>query len=144
MNFLSGLIQEVCKLLGVKKVNMSGYYPQTDGLVEKFNSTLISKVAKSCQVQDRDWDQQLLYLILAYHVSAQESTRDSPFFLLYGQDARVPTETVLSHHHNPYLIDLHEYMQGGSSQQHGNCLPVKTSKELKFIRRNLMTRRHSK
>ena len=26
-NFLSGLIQEVCKLLGVNKVNTSGYHP---------------------------------------------------------------------------------------------------------------------
>ena len=35
-NFLSTLMQEVCWLLKVKKLNMSGYHPQTDGLVEKF------------------------------------------------------------------------------------------------------------
>ena len=29
---------EVCKLLNTNKVNTSGYYPQTDGLVEKMNS----------------------------------------------------------------------------------------------------------
>ena len=34
-NFLFSLMQEVCKLLGVKKLNTSGYHPQTDGLVEK-------------------------------------------------------------------------------------------------------------
>ena len=45
-NFLSTLVREVCKLLGVKKINTSGYHPQTDGLVEKFNSTLINMVAK--------------------------------------------------------------------------------------------------
>lgn len=33
-NFLSGLIQEICRLLGVKKINTSGYHPHTDGLVE--------------------------------------------------------------------------------------------------------------
>ena len=49
-NFLSTLIQEVCQLLGVEKINTSGYHPQTDGLVEKFNSTLISMIAKSCDV----------------------------------------------------------------------------------------------
>ena len=37
-NFLSELIQGICDLLGMKKVNTSGYHPQTDGLVEKFNS----------------------------------------------------------------------------------------------------------
>ena len=39
-NFLSILVQDICKILGVKKINTSGYHPQTDGLVEKFNSTL--------------------------------------------------------------------------------------------------------
>ncbi len=46
-NFLSELIQEVCKLLGVKKINTSGYHLPTDGLVEKFNSTLINMTAKT-------------------------------------------------------------------------------------------------
>lgn len=46
-NFLSTLIQDVCNILGVKKINASSYHPQTDGLVEKFNSTLISMIAKS-------------------------------------------------------------------------------------------------
>jgi len=45
-NFLSTLMQEVCRLLQVKKLNTSGYHPQTDGLVEKFNSTLIEMIAK--------------------------------------------------------------------------------------------------
>ena len=39
-NFFSELMREVCKLLGVKKIDTSGYHPQCDGLVEKFNSTL--------------------------------------------------------------------------------------------------------
>ena len=111
-NFLSGLIQETCRLLGVKKINTSGYHPQTDGLVEKFNSTLINMIAKSCDVQDRDWDVHLPYLLFAYRVSSQESTRESPFFLLYGRDARTPTETALSHVRSPYVVDLDEYKEG--------------------------------
>ena len=46
-NFLSSLVQEVCKLLGTTKVNTSGYHPQCDGLVERFNSTLINMLSKS-------------------------------------------------------------------------------------------------
>ena len=81
-NFLSNLMQEICQLLGVKKLNTSGYHPQTDGLVEKFNSTLINMIAKSCEVKDRDWDERLPYLLFAYRVSSQASTKESPFFLL--------------------------------------------------------------
>ena len=79
-NFLSTLVQEICKALGVKKVNTSGYHPQTDGLVEKFNSTLTAMIAKSCDIKERDWDDRLPFLLFAYQVSAQESTKESPFF----------------------------------------------------------------
>ena len=58
-NFLSNLVQEVCRLLNIRKINTSGYHPQTDGLVEKFNATLISMIAKSCLVLNRDWDTHL-------------------------------------------------------------------------------------
>jgi len=53
-NFLSTLIQEVFKLLGVK-ISTSGYHPQTDGLVEKLNSTLINMIANSCEASDHNF-----------------------------------------------------------------------------------------
>ena len=65
-NFLSELIQEVCELLGVKKINTSGYHPQCDRLVEKFNSTLINMIAKSAESRACDWDRHLPYLLFSY------------------------------------------------------------------------------
>ncbi len=72
-------MQEICRLLGVKKINTSGYHPQTDGLVEKFNFTLTNMIAKSCEVKDRDWDERLPYLLFAYRVSAQSLQKNLHF-----------------------------------------------------------------
>ena len=108
-NFLSDLIAEICKVLGMKKINTSGYHPQTDGLVEKFNSTLINMIAKSCEIHAHDWDEHLAHLLFAYRVSAQESTKESPFYLLYGRDPRIPTETALSHPTSPYNVNPDDY-----------------------------------
>ena len=108
-NFLSSLMQEVCQLLGVKKLNTSGYHPQTDGLVEKFNSTLINMIAKSSEESPSDWDARLPYLLFAYRASAQESTRESPFYLVYGRDPRIPTSTVLSQERSVYEVDIDDY-----------------------------------
>ena len=44
---MSDLVAEVCKLFKVTKLNTSGYHPQTNGLCERFNSTLIQTLAKS-------------------------------------------------------------------------------------------------
>lgn len=44
--FLSGLLQEVQQLLTYKKTNTSAYHTQTDSIVERFNRTLTTILAK--------------------------------------------------------------------------------------------------
>ena len=41
-NLLSHLMADVCKALGITKLNTTAYHPQCDGLVERFNRTLKS------------------------------------------------------------------------------------------------------
>ena len=93
----------------IKKVNTSSYHPQTDGLVEKFNSTLIGMVAKVAEQSGKDWDRHLPFLLFAYRVSVQESIKESPFFLLYGRDPRIPSESVLNQPSSPYMVDVADY-----------------------------------
>ena len=107
-NFLSDLILEICSLLGIKKVNTSGYHPQTDGLVEKFNSTITNMIAKSVDV-GVEWDKQLPMLLFAYRSTIQESTRESPFFLVYGRDPRLPTTSTMELPRPEYTVDLDDY-----------------------------------
>ena len=66
-------------------------------------------VAKCCEVKQHDWDDHLPHLLFAYRSSAQESTRESPFFLLFGRDPRISTETILSKPTSPYLVDIEDY-----------------------------------
>ena len=93
----------------MKKINTSGYHSQTDGLVDiKFNATLINVIAKSSS-DGTDWDTRLPYVLFAYRASLQESTKESPFFLLYGRDPRVSTSTVLTSRKSLYAVDIDDY-----------------------------------
>ena len=107
--FLSVLLQEVYQLLGTHKVSTTAYHPQTDGLVERFNRTLIDMLAKTVEKNGRDWDQHLPHVLFAYRASPQESTKESPFFLLYGRDPQLPTEAALNHPKTRYQVDLDDY-----------------------------------
>lgn len=61
MPFMSKLMIDLCRLLQVKHLRTSVYYPQTDGLVKRFNQTLKWVVDKD----SRNWDLFLLYMLFA-------------------------------------------------------------------------------
>ena len=44
-----------------------------------------------------------------FYTHIDESTRESPIFLIHGRDPRLPTETILSKPVSPYLVDLEDY-----------------------------------
>ena len=93
-NFESGLFQEVCKLLDMKKIRTSRYRPQTDGLVERYNRTLKSMLKSFCQVEKSDWDHHLPYVMMAYRATIQESTKCTPNLLMFGRETRLPVDIV--------------------------------------------------
>ena len=107
--FLSKLMKAVCEVMGVHKVNTTAYHPQTDGLVERFNRTLTDMLAKTVETSGRDWDTRLPYVLFAYRSSLYESTKESPFFLLYERDPRLPTEKTLSPPKDRQILDLDDY-----------------------------------
>ena len=57
--FESGVLQEVCRLLKIYKSRTTPYHPQSDGLVERFNRTLISMLATTVHDNPIDWESHL-------------------------------------------------------------------------------------
>ena len=95
-SFLSKLMVDVYKLMGITKTNTTAYHPQTDWLVERFHRILTDMLAKSVEKNGKDWDKHLPYVLFVYRSSLEQSTGESPFYLLYGRDSRLPTDEVLN------------------------------------------------
>jgi len=85
----------VYRLLAVKKVNTAAYRPQTNGLVERFNRTLATMISMYVDSKHRDWDRYIPYLIFAYNTTIHPATKESPFFLMYGREPRLPIDVAL-------------------------------------------------
>ena len=96
-------------LLDIHKVHTSAYHPQTDGLVECYNRTLTAMLAKMVEKDGRDWDKQLPSVLFAYRACWYESTRESPFYMLYGRDPMLPTPAVLTPRKTRTTLNLQEY-----------------------------------
>uniref|UniRef100_A0A8C1GXK8 Gypsy retrotransposon integrase-like protein 1 n=1 Tax=Cyprinus carpio TaxID=7962 RepID=A0A8C1GXK8_CYPCA len=86
--FMSKVLKEMCKLLKVSQIRTSVYHPQTDGLVERFNQTLKQMLRKVIEVDGKNWDQLLPYVLFSIREVPQSSTGFSPFELLYGRRPR--------------------------------------------------------
>lgn len=93
--FESELIQNLCQLVGIQKTRTSPYHPQCDGMVERFNRTLIDLLTKILQQQQGEWDDYLRQVALAYNTSPHSSTGFTPFFLTHGREARLPANLLL-------------------------------------------------
>ena len=88
--FMSGVMVEVNRLLSIQGKATTPYHPQCNGLVERFNGTLVSMLKKLVSEQPRCWDRFIPALLFAYREVPQESTGFSPFELLYGKTVRGP------------------------------------------------------
>ena len=93
-NFESALIQEICQLLGVKKTRTTPYHPQTDGLVERFNRTVLDMLSMAVQQDEHEWDLLLPQVMLAYRTSVQETTGTTPFSLIFGHEPHLPEDII--------------------------------------------------
>ena len=89
--FLSEVIQETARLMGMTQLPTSGGHPQTNGLVERFNRTLKQMLSKQVNKNGRNWDKMLGGVLFAYRSTPHQSTGMSPFYLLYGHDPKLPS-----------------------------------------------------
>ena len=87
-------MQDVCKLLGMKKLNTTAHHPQCNGMVERFNRTFKAMLRKHVSQFGMQWDTYLSGVLWAYHNTPHSSTGEKPSFLLFGFHCRYPTEAA--------------------------------------------------
>ena len=93
-NFTSQLLKEVYRIMKIEPIRTSPHHPQTDGLVERFNSTPKSMLKKMAKDDPTEWDRWLPYLLFAYREVPNESIGSSPFELLLSRRVRGPLDIL--------------------------------------------------
>jgi hypothetical protein len=92
--FQSELIRELCRLLQIRQTRTAPYRPQSDGLVERMNRTLLDMLAKLSGDHPEDWDNHLPYAVSAFNATAHASTGCSPNLLMFGREVTLPVDLV--------------------------------------------------
>jgi hypothetical protein len=89
--FNNKVIDELCLIFGVKKKRTSPYHPETNAQAEVYNKMII-KYMKAQLDNDTtlDWEEHIPALALAYNSHVHSLTRETPFYLTYLHDPRLP------------------------------------------------------
>eukprot|EP00731_Ephydatia_muelleri_P025168 Em0017g251a len=92
--FESELVKEICVLLQIRKTHTTPYHPQCNGMVERFNRTLLDMLATTIDNHQADWQHHIRKLCLAYNSSIHSTTGFSPFFLMFGRQVKLPIDLM--------------------------------------------------
>ncbi|CAK9297525.1 unnamed protein product [Gordionus sp. m RMFG-2023] len=75
------------KLVGTMQRVTSAYHPQPNGMVERVNRTIQNALLKCIKDDQLTWTDALPGILFAYNTSDHESSKFTPFELIYGRKA---------------------------------------------------------
>ena len=131
--FCNHLLEEMCKLWGVEKIRTSPFHPQTNSSAESYNRTIIKYMRAILDNSlTLEWEEMLPSMMLAYNTHIHRSTKESPFFLTFAHDPRLPyfdiAKPKLMYHDN-YATDSFRQVQQAYGQVYENMEEARQIRE---------------
>lgn len=108
-SFTAKVVEELCLIMGIKKVFTTAHHPQSNGLVERSNSTVLSTLRSYVDELGSDWDLCLPSVRFAINTTPNSTTGLSPFYIHFGMDPRLPIDTIIEPSLQFVLSDLGTY-----------------------------------
>jgi len=117
-NFESRVIRELCQIAGVDKSRTTAYHPMGNGMVERFNRSLLAMLGTLEPEKKTTWHKYVPAMVHAYNCTAHDSTGFSPYYLMFGRHPRLPVDMIFgldrndgSRSHTAYVDDLRQRLQ---------------------------------
>lgn len=120
-NFMSNLFAALCKIFKIKQLKSTAYHPESLGSLERAHHVFIEYLKHYCQ--KNDWDSYIPYCIFFYKTAVNSSTNFTPFRLVYGREAVIPSEFAnekVPETFNKYLDNLFSRLTYTQSQARQN------------------------
>ena len=94
--FKNRLVKHLSSIMGVHHDFTAAYNPQANGFVERVHQSVIQLIKTYGNACNTDWDLWTAPIQFTLNPSVAAPTGESPFYLLYGRDTRLPLDLLLS------------------------------------------------
>ena len=94
-NYEAQLFKDICEMLEIHKTRTSPYHPSSNGMVERFNKTLLNMLSAYTDDKQRNWDEDLPLLTAAYRSCEHDSTGYTPNRLMLGREVHLPVHLAM-------------------------------------------------
>ncbi|KAK0570471.1 hypothetical protein LWI29_001714 [Acer saccharum] len=91
--FISYDCKNFCDKYGIKLSFSTPRYPQANVQAESTNKTIVNTLKKRLEAEKGKWMEKLPEILWSYRTTPRQSTRETPFSLVYGSEAVIPIET---------------------------------------------------
>ena len=102
--FIQKTLKQVIQHLHVKQRLGCVYHPQSQGMVERVNGTLKTKINKICASTNLNWIDALPLALMSYRMQANRTTHLTPNEMLTGRP--MPSPVIRGPHKGPSLEQL--------------------------------------
>ncbi|CAA7047599.1 unnamed protein product, partial [Microthlaspi erraticum] len=93
--FTSNNFKNYCITWGIKLSFATPRHPQSNGQAESSNKTIIQMLKKRLESAKGKWVEELPGVLWAYRTTSKIATGETPYSLVYGMEAVVPSEVTV-------------------------------------------------
>ena len=140
-SFKNQLLYALSQLLGYHHIFSTPYHPQTNGVVERFNATFVTQLAKLTDQESNNWDEYLYPIVFAYNIGVHSTTNITPFELTFGRKANLPIDhpptSFTFHQPNDYFEQLVRNLKCYRSMVKQNVLKHHQHTKIRYDRHRL-------
>lgn len=138
-NFISDLMKKIAKIFRIRKFRTTAFHPQSNGSLERSHHAL-SEYLKQYANEQKQWDRWVSLAMFNYNTSVHEATKHTPYELVFGKIARIPSNEPLAlddklGSYDEYLISLVTQLHNIQGNARENVIQAKVKSKKYYDRK---------